>query len=317
MKKLILGIIIILLLALGALGYAQVSTSRRISQLANTLAASQAEMSVLQDYYNEMGGKTPESLRREVIREKSEGERLTDAVAHVSPSVVSIVVSRNVPELEVAYINPFGNDPNFENFDFRIPVYRYKIIQKGTTEQKVGSGTGILLTTDGYILTNKHVVDDYADNQQTKYTVLLSDGKQSEATVTYKDPSMDVAILKISGTGYTAAKLGDSSKVLLGQSVFAVGNALGEYSNSVSVGIVSGLNRTIQAESATGPETLRNVIQTDAAINPGNSGGPLVTLDGAVVGMNVATVISSQNIGFAIPINAVRAVVGEAIGKKL
>jgi serine protease Do len=97
------------------------------------------------------------------------------------------------------------------------------------------------------------------------------------------------------------AEIGDSSTLVLGNSVFAVGNALGEYSNSVSVGIISGLNRTIEASSNSGTVRLEGVIQTDAAINPGNSGGPLVDLAGKVVGVNVATVIGSQSIGFAIP----------------
>lgn len=245
--------------------------------------------------------KTTEIKTREIIREKSQEDELTSAVAKASPAVVSIVVSKDVPQLEVTYKNPFGDDPNFGNFGFRIPVYR----QKGTVRQKVGAGTGFLVTSNGLIVTNRHVVAD----QSASYTVLLSDGTQLAGKVVYLDTYNDLALVKIEGNNFAKIDLGDSSKLKLGQSVLAIGNALGEYNNSVSTGIVSGLNRSIEASGAGGKESLNGVIQTDAAINPGNSGGPLLDLSGKALGVNVATVRGSNNISFAIPINDVKKII--------
>ena len=248
-----------------------------------------------------------EEERPEVVREKSQDELLTAAVAKVAPTVVSVVVSKDIPTLEVVYVNPFGDDPLFKDVGIRVPVYR----QKGTELKKIGAGTGFLISTDGYIATNKHVVED----TQAHYTVLLSDGKQLQAEVIYRDPAIDFAIVKAPGSGFSKIEFGNSDTLKLGQAVFAVGNALGEYNNSVSVGVVSGLNRNIQASSKTGTvEHLRGVIQTDAAINPGNSGGPLVDLEGRIVGVNVATVIGSNNISFSIPINKVRQTIKDVLG---
>jgi serine protease Do len=243
-----------------------------------------------------------EVVRREIIREKSQEELLTAAVAKTTPAVVSIVVSKDVPKLEVVYENPFGDDPFFKDFGIRIPVYR----QKGIERQKVGAGTGFLIRKEGYILTNRHVVQD----QAADYTILLANGTQQTAQVVLRDTENDIALLKIPGGAYAIEELGDSNKLQLGQAVFAVGNALGEYSNSVSVGIISGLNRTIEASTNSGTtEKLTGIIQTDAAINPGNSGGPLVDLQGKVVGVNVATVLGSNSISFSIPINSVKAII--------
>lgn len=237
----------------------------------------------------------------------SQDQQIRNAVAAVAPAVTSVVISQLVSDLQVTYVNPFGDNPAFKDIGIRIPVYE----RKGTTLQKVGSGTGFLVSRDGYIVTNKHVVD----NAQAQYTVLLSNGSQVNAQVVYRDPKQDLAIIKIPGTYNAVAQLGDSSTLSLGQSVIAIGNALGEYSNSVTLGIISGLNRTIQASDlATGQqENLSGVIQVDAAINPGNSGGPLIDLNGKVVGITVATVVGSNNIGFAIPINAVKGVIQNVI----
>lgn len=248
-----------------------------------------------------------ETANRQVIHEKSQDELLTAAVAKVTPSVVSIVISKDVPNLQVTYENPFGNDPMFKDFGIQVPVYT----QNGTTHQQVGAGSGFIITTDGYILTNRHVVED----QSADYTVLLSSGKQLPAKVIYIDPNLDAAIVKIDGK-YPAVTLGDSTSLKLGQSVIAIGNALGQYNNSVSVGIVSGLNRTIQAADNNGAtEQLTGIIQTDAAINPGNSGGPMLDLNGNVVGINVATVVGSSNISFAIPINTIKSIIKQALGR--
>jgi len=247
-----------------------------------------------------------EVVRREIIQQKSQEELLTSAVAKASPSVVSIVVSKDVPKLEIVYVNPFGNDPLFKDFNIQVPVYQ----QKGTERQNVGAGTGFLIRSTGYILTNRHVVDDTSAD----YTVLLANGAQKTAQVVYRDPNNDIAIVKIEGSGYSKEELGNSGALALGQTVFAVGNALGQYSNSVSVGIISGLNRTIQASDQNGAtETLSGVIQTDAAINPGNSGGPLVNLNGEVIGVNVATIVGSNNISFSIPINVVKSIISSVL----
>lgn len=241
---------------------------------------------------------------------KSRDEQLTDAVARVSPAVVSIVISKDVPQLEVVYTNPFGNDPFFKDFNVRVPSYR----QKGVKRQKVGAGTGFIVTANGYILTNKHVVID----EEASYTVLLSDGSQKAGKVVYRDKTLDIALVKIEGTAYSHVNLGNSDAMKLGQTVVAIGNALGEYSNSVSVGIISGLNRSLQVGGGNGfAEELKGVIQTDAAINPGNSGGPLLDMNGNVIGVNVATVMGSNNISFSIPINKVKEVTHSFFGKDL
>lgn len=248
--------------------------------------------------YADLQNKSLEVVRQEITKQKSQDQILTEAVAKITPAVASIVITKDVPKLEVVYVNPFGDDPFFNDVNVRVPRY----IQKGTEEKKVGAGTGFLISSSGFIATNRHVVDDPA----AKYTVLLSDGTQKEASIIYIDDKVDFAIIKVEGASYKYVNLGDSSAIKLGQAVFAVGNALGEYNNSVSTGIISGLNRNIQASDSSGTETLTGVIQTDAPINPGNSGGPLVTLDGDVIGINVATVVGSNNISFSIPVNMIK-----------
>ncbi len=250
-----------------------------------------------------------EIANRQQVEQKSQSQMATEAVAQVVPSVVSVVISKDVPQYRVVYQNPFGDDPFFQNSGVQIPVY----VPTGQTKsQEVGAGTGFIISSDGYILTNRHVVADTT----ASYTVLLSNGKQETAQVIYRDPNNDIAIIKIAGSGFKPVIFGDSSTLQLGQTVIAIGNALGQYNNSVSLGVVSGLNRTIQASDENGNlETLTGVIQTDAAINPGNSGGPLIDLNGNIVGINVATVQGSNNIGFSIPINTVKAVVKNAIGR--
>lgn len=321
MKKLlfnILAVVTMVLLSSAAMAGIYLGLSKKQEKAYDAkIAVLQKQVSGLQDKLESLTGQkvavAPSSTeigQREVIREKSQDQKLTEAVAKTAPAVVSIVISKDVPQLEVTYQNPFGNDPFFQDFGIQVPVYR----QKGTVRQKVGAGTGFLLTSDGYILTNKHVVAD----TEASYTVLLSSGKQLEARVVYRDANQDAAIVKIEGKNFPVVELGDSSSVQLGQAVIAIGNALGEYNNSVSTGIVSGLNRKIEATTANGNlEAISGVIQTDAAINPGNSGGPLLTLEGQVVGVNVATVTGSSNISFSIPINAVKPIIKSVTGKSM
>jgi len=243
-------------------------------------------------------------LKNEYTPQTSQEEAIINAVKNFSPAVVSIIITKDVPIMEQYFYNPFGdNGP----FNIQVPGYR----QNGTQKQTVGGGTGFLIASDGMILTNKHVVsDDTAD-----YTVFTNDGKSYPANVLARDPVQDLAIIKIdqektinkdgsfSVKSFPAVKLGDSDKLQIGQTVIAIGNALGEFRNTVSVGVVSGLGRTISASGGGISETLEDIIQTDAAINAGNSGGPLLNLAGEVIGIDTAMVEQAQSIGFAIPIN--------------
>ena len=171
----------------------------------------------------------------------------------------------------------------------------------GQTYQQEAAGTGFIITNDGLILTNKHVASDV----NATYTVILSDGKTYDAKVQSQDPFQDLAVIKIDAKNLPVVELGDSDQLAIGQWVVAVGNALGKFDNSVTVGVVSAKNRTIDAtdQSGSSSETLDGMLQTDAAINSGNSGGPLVNLKGQVVGINTAVASNAQSIGFAIPIN--------------
>ncbi len=254
------------------------------------------------------------SIKAQTILEKPsyevlpEESRIVNIVEQVNPAVVSIIITKDVPILERYYqrFNPFWDDfwSEFfgEDFGFEIPQYR----QKGKEKQEIGGGSGFLISSDGYLVTNKHVVND----KDADYTVLMNDGKKYEAKIIAKDSYLDVAILKIKGNNFSYLNLGNSDQLKLGQTVIAIGNALGEYRNSVSVGVISGLSRAIKASDSRGNvESLDMVIQTDAAINPGNSGGPLLDLNGNVIGINVAMESAAQNIGFALPINLVKPVI--------
>ena len=237
-------------------------------------------------------------------------QAIIDSVASASPSVVSIVISKNVPVYEQQFINPFGSIPGFNSpFDFQIP----QNVQKGTKYQEVGAGSGFIVSEDGLVLTNKHVVSD----KIADYTVFTNDGKKYKAKVLARDPVLDLAIIKIQDTGnFPSIKLGNSDGIQIGQGAIAIGNALGEFRNTVSVGIISGLGRTISASGGGGfSEVLEDVIQTDAAINQGNSGGPLLNLRGEVIGINTATAQGAQTIGFTIPINVAKRDIDQIIEK--
>lgn len=179
-------------------------------------------------------------------------------------------------------------------------------IESGPVEDSQGIGTGFIIDANGIILTNAHVVRD----QTIKYAVLTNDGKRYSVTKIDRDPSNDFAILKVDEKNLPILKFGDSDALKVGQKVVAIGNALGRFSNSVTVGVVSGKGRGITASSNFGisQTTLENIIQTDAALNPGNSGGPLLDLSGNVVGINFAISQSAENIGFVIPINSIKTI---------
>ena len=305
MKKYIPFLIIVALIAASDIGglvlYKKEIVKQQQSQTAS-VSALQKEVTTLQAQLTLVS-------KQQSTAGMSAQDVVTSAVAKTTPSVVSIVISEDVPQYKIVYQNPFGDDPFFKDAGIQVPVY----VPTGQTQsQKVGAGSGFIISADGYILTNKHVVAD----ANASYTVLLSNGKQQTAQVIYKDPTNDIAIVKIAGTNYQPVKFGDTNSLQLGQTVIAIGNALGEYNNTVSMGVISGLNRTIQASSPDGStETLTGVIQTDAAINPGNSGGPLLDLNGNVIGINVATIQGSSNISFSIPESTFRSIIKTAINR--
>ena len=175
----------------------------------------------------------------------------------------------------------------------------------GTATQQ-GAGTGIIVSANGYVMTNNHVIADTTD-----VSVIDSEGVQYDnVTVVGRDPLNDVAFLKIkSDTVFKPASLGNSSTLRIGQQVVAIGNALGQYSNTVTSGIISGVGRPITASTGSGgTESLTDLIQTDASINPGNSGGPLLNMAGQVIGINTAIAEDANGIGFSIPINSTKGV---------
>lgn len=242
---------------------------------------------------------TEKEISERILRQD---ELVVGVVKRASPAVVSIVATKDVPVVEQYFVDPFGNDPFFRQFfgnggGFQIPQYR----QKGTEKRPVASGTGFVVSADGLIVTNRHVVADTA----AEYTAFFNDGTKAAAKVLARDSFQDIAILKVERAGLATVALGNAGSIQIGQTVIAIGNALGEFSNTVSVGVVSGLHRTITASGGGSSEELQELIQTDAAINPGNSGGPLLNLRGEVIGINVAMASGAENIGFAIPANYV------------
>lgn len=230
-------------------------------------------------------------LYLDIINYMIEKSPIIDIAKRACPAVITIVISKDLPKIEGFYFFPFGGQK------FIVPK-----IEKGKKEKtKVGGGSGFIVSPEGYIFTSCHVVGD----TEADYTVILEPDKKYPAKILSRDPISDIAILKINAKKLPYLDLGDSDKIELGQAVIAIGNALGEFHDTVSTGVVSGLSRYITAFSSISrqAERLRGLIQTDAAINPGNSGGPLVDIEGKVIGINTAMVMGAQNLGFAIPIN--------------
>lgn len=228
--------------------------------------------------------KTAQNVDTKAVTVQEESQT-TEVVKNANDAVVSIIITKDLSKM----YDSQGLYP-FDNFVQLTPP---------TGKQEIGGGTGFIISKDGLIVTNKHVVSD----NDAEYTVLLNNRKSYAAKVTATDPMNDLAFVKIETTeDLPTLQLGDSEALQVGQTVIAIGNALGEYRNTVTKGIVSALARTVTAGDSLGAqETLDNVIQTDAAINLGNSGGPLLNLEGQVVGINTAIDSQGQLIGFAIP----------------
>jgi len=227
------------------------------------------------------------SGERQIVREES---IVTSVVKDASESVVTIAVTKQQsPSINDFFLDPFGM--------FSIPQQQ----EPETVQQDIGSG--FVVDKSGLIVTNKHVVAD----SSAKYKVILKDNTEINVDKIYRDPSNDLAILKVEAQ-LKPLTLGTSENLEVGQFVIAIGTALGEFRETVTTGVISGLGRGIQAGNQFGGfvEQLDNVIQTDAAINPGNSGGPLLDTQARVIGVNAAVAAQAQNIGFAIPINVVK-----------
>ncbi len=234
----------------------------------------------------------------------NEEDITTDVVKKVSPSVVSIIITKELSQSPASSrFSPFEQFFGPEFFPNLQPP-QSETPSAPKQKQDVGGGTGFFISTDGLILTNKHVVSD----TEAEYSVITNDGKRYDnARVLARDPFVDVALIKIDVKNTPVVKLGSSKGIKIGQTVIAIGNSLSEFPNTVTKGVVSGINRRVVAGGASfGSEVIEEAIQTDAAINPGNSGGPLVNLAGEVIAVNTAVSREGQLIGFAIPIDSIK-----------
>lgn len=232
----------------------------------------------------------PLTEKQTVVYEESV---VTKVIEEAVPSVVTVGIKKTIVSGDYFTIDPFDLFSPFR----RVPGQRKKI------EENIGSG--FIISEDGIIITNKHVVSD----TEATYQVLTNNKKKYDVVKIYRDPLNDLALLKINPSEkLKPLALGDSSKLKLGQLVIAIGTPLGEFTNTATMGIISGLGRGITAGSPFEGyvEKLDNVIQTDVAINPGNSGGPLLNTKGQVIGINTAIAQEGQNIGFAIPVNVAK-----------
>ncbi len=271
MKKILLGIALLLVVVAGGVNYLPADKMSFLPDWLIKIKSSSIDQSQLKTQLP--------IVNQKIVYQESV---VTNVVKKVSPSVVTVGIKKTTVV--------------FDDLLFGQGVRQRKI------EQDIGSG--FVVTKDGLVITNKHVVSD----PQASYKVITSAGKKYDVVKIYRDPTIDLAILKIEADDLKPLELGDSSKIQLGQMAIAIGTALGEFRNTVTVGVISGLGRGIVAGDGLGAfsERLDNVIQTDAAINPGNSGGPLLNSAGQVVGVNVAVAQGAENIGFAIPINTVK-----------
>lgn len=207
--------------------------------------------------------------------QKAEDKKITDVVEEVTNSVVGISKVKNAGSTI--------------------------FLEDGTSS--LGLGTGVIISENGYILSNEHVT---GSKYSTCY-VTLENGKSYNANVVWSDSNIDLSISKISATGLSYAKFGDSDAIRVGERVYAIGNPIGfEFQRTVTSGIVSAVNRTIKIQEENKISYMEDLIQTDATINPGNSGGPLINVEGNIIGINSVKITSAEGIGFAVPINIVK-----------
>jgi serine protease Do len=231
-----------------------------------------------------------------------EEHKIIKIIEKVMPAVVTIVVAEKLEDFEKTLTPEMMADLPKGKDGKTLAIPEELIDIHGLVQ--VGGGSGFIVDPNGIIVTNKHVVSEAVG----EYTVITDDGRKFAAEILTRDPLNDLAILKITAKHLPRLDLGDTSGLKLGQTVIAIGNALGLFKNTVSRGIVSGLSRSVTAQSEPGSpsQEMRGLIQTDAAINPGNSGGPLVDSHGRVIGINAAIISGAHSIGFAIPINAIK-----------
>lgn len=249
-------------------------------------------------------------VKLKVVDEESD---VIKAIEKISPAVVSIVITK---DLQIIKTNPFlFDDPFFFLDPFSNDPFA-ALKEKGEVQMEkraVGGGTGFIFTEDGLIITNKHVVQD----KNAEYTVVLNNGAEYPAEVVDRDAINDIAVVRLlpdkdgkKPSNLPVVTFGDSKKIKVGQKVIAIGNALSEFSNTVTVGVISAKERSIVASDNYGRgENLTGLLQTDAAINSGNSGGPLVNLAGEVIGVNTAVAYGANGVSFAIPINDVTGII--------
>ncbi|MBP9719205.1 MAG: trypsin-like peptidase domain-containing protein [Candidatus Levybacteria bacterium] len=248
--------------------------------------------------------KNPLSVPNDNVKVVTEESVAIDTVKKVGPSVVTVAEEVSTNTDQRGQFDPF--------FLFELPdtPESPEVPDETKPVEPQNIGSGFIVSADGLIVTNKHVVS----STETKYQVITSNDVRYDVQKVYRDPLTDVAIIKIDSEQHSDQKLapvslGDSTKLQVGQFVIAIGTALGEFKNTVTTGVISGLSRGITAGNffAGEAEDIENVIQTDAAINPGNSGGPLLNSSGQVIGVNTAVAQNGQNIGFALPVNVIRA----------
>ena len=311
-RKVIAAVMAMTIVSAGSIaGYRQIEgrLTSRASASASTESTKTAEDTsddeeeAAEDAFEKIADKINADTVSIVKAENSKSEELTteEAVEKVLPSVVGVESKFEVTSSNDSYYYGFG----FGGFGNMTPQ----------TTEATATGTGVIITDNGYIVTNAHVIYDseYGGGLAKDISILLSDEKSYDAEVIGYDTDCDIAVLKIDAEGLTAAEFGDSDSLKLGQSVIAIGNPLGfELTDTVTSGIVSGLNRNITIN-----DKEMNLIQTDAAINSGNSGGPLINKYGQVIGINSSKMSSSysettiEGIGFAIPSNEVSAIVDD------
>lgn len=239
-----------------------------------------------------------QSSEQNIIESIRDEAATISVVEQVAPAVVSVVVKKEASVL---------------NGEFGYPIYEVSDSAAGEYVE-VGGGTAFFVTSDGMLITNKHVVAD----DSARYSIITNDGDEYAVEVLAEDVFMDLAVLQVNAeldpeVQFPIVIFGDSDVLRIGQTVIAIGNTLSEFRNTVTKGVISGIDRRVVAGDYYATEVLDEAIQTDAAINPGNSGGPLINLFGEVIGVNTAVSSSGQGVGFAIPINSAKNVIDDVI----